>query len=73
MNDILKSLIDIVGDKGVSNAPEELWFYARDPGVLSPHNPDYVVAPKTTEQVQKIVQLANRKKYPLCRWATVWR
>jgi len=65
MNDILKSLIDIVGDKGVSNAPEELWFYARDPGVLSPHNPDYVVAPKTTEQVQKIVQLANREKIPI--------
>ena len=40
MSDILKSLIDIVGEKGVSNAPEELWFYARDPGVLAPHKPD---------------------------------
>jgi glycolate oxidase len=65
MNDILKSLIDIVGERGVSNAPEELWFYARDPGVLAPHKPDYVVAPKTTEQVQKIVQLANREKIPV--------
>ncbi len=65
MSDILKSLIDIVGERGVSNAPEELWFYARDPGVLSPHKPDYVVAPKTTEQVQKIVQLANREKIPV--------
>ncbi len=65
MNDILKSLIEIVGERGVSNAPEELWFYARDPGVLAPHKPDYVVAPKTTEQVQKIVQLANREKIPV--------
>jgi glycolate oxidase len=65
MSDILKSLIEIVGERGVSNAPEELWFYARDPGVLSPHKPDYVVAPKTTEQVQKIVQLANREKIPV--------
>jgi glycolate oxidase len=65
MSDILKSLIDIVGERGVSNAPEELWFYARDPGVLSPHKPDYVVAPKTTEQVQKIMQLANREKIPV--------
>jgi len=65
MSDILKSLIDIVGERGVSNAPEELWFYARDPGVLEPHKPDYVVAPKTTEQVQKIVQLANREKIPV--------
>jgi len=65
MSDILKSLIEIVGERGVSNTPEELWFYSRDPGVLAPHLPDYVVAPKTTEQVQKIVQLANREKIPI--------
>ena len=65
MSDILQSLIDIVGEKGVSNAPEELWFYSRDPGVLAPHKPDYVVAPKTTEEVQKIVQLAGRENIPV--------
>ena len=65
MSDILKSLIDIVGEKGVSNAPEELWFYASDPGVLAPHKPDYVVAPKTTAEVQKIVQLAGRENIPV--------
>ena len=65
MNDILKSLIEIVGERGVSNTPEELWFYSRDPGVLAPHRPDYVVAPKTTEEVQKVVQLANREKIPI--------
>lgn len=57
MNDIFKSLLGIVGEKGVSNASEELWFYSRDPGVLTPHLPDFVVAPKTTEQIQKVVQL----------------
>ena len=65
MNDILKSLIEIVGERGVSNTPEELWFYSRDPGVLAPHQPDYVVAPKTTEEVQKVVRLANREKIPI--------
>jgi glycolate oxidase len=65
MSDILKSLIEIVGERGVSNTPEELWFYSRDPGVLAPHRPDYVVAPKTTEEVQKVVQLANREKIPI--------
>lgn len=65
MSDILKSLIEIVGAKGVSNAPEELWFYSRDPGVLAAHKPDYVVAPKTTEEVQKIVQLACRESIPV--------
>ena len=33
--------------------------------MLPPHLPDYVVAPKTTEQVQKVVQLANREKIPI--------
>ncbi len=65
MSDILKSLIEILGDRGVSNSPEELWFYSRDPGVLAPHLPDYVVAPETTEQVQKVVQLANTERIPI--------
>jgi FAD/FMN-containing dehydrogenase len=65
MSDILKALIEIVGERAVSNNPEELWFYGRDPGVLDPHRPDYVVAPRTTEEVQKIVQLANREKIPI--------
>ncbi|HMK66554.1 MAG TPA: FAD-binding oxidoreductase [Thermodesulfobacteriota bacterium] len=65
MTDILQSLKDIVGERGVSNNPEELWFYSRDPGVLTPRLPDYVVAPKTTEQVQQVVQLANRESIPV--------
>lgn len=65
MNDILKALTEIVGERGVSNTPEELWFYSRDPGVLTPHLPDYVVAPRTTEEVRKIVLLANREKIPV--------
>jgi len=65
MKDIHRSLIEILGERSVSNTPEELWFYSRDPGVLPPHLPDYVVAPKTTEQVQKVVQLANREKVPI--------
>ena len=65
MSDILQALTEIVGERGVSNSPEELWFYGRDPGVLEPHRPDYVVAPRTTEEVQKIVQLANREKVPV--------
>ena len=65
MSDILKALIEIVGERAVSNTPEELWFYSRDPGVLTPHLPDYVAAPRTTEEVRKIVLLANREKIPV--------
>lgn len=39
-------------------------FIPETPG-LSPHLPDYVVAPKTTEQVQRVVLLANREKIPV--------
>ncbi len=65
MTDIYSVLIDIVGPKGVSNSPEEIWYYSRDPGVLEAHQPDFVVTPKTTEQVQQIVILANKEKIPL--------
>jgi glycolate oxidase len=65
MTDILQSLIEILGEKAVSNRAEELWFYSRDPGVLEPHMPAYVVVPKTTEEVQKVVELANRERIPV--------
>ncbi|MBW1819867.1 MAG: FAD-binding oxidoreductase [Deltaproteobacteria bacterium] len=65
MSDILKSLTDILGEKGVSNHPEELWFYARDPGVLESHDPDFVVAPRTVEEVRKLVRFANKERIPI--------
>ncbi len=65
MGDILDSLKEILGERWVSNRPEELWYYSRDPGVLEPHLPDYVVAPQTPEQVQSIVQLAVRERVPV--------
>jgi len=65
MRDIYKSLVDIVGEGHVSNNKEELYFYARDPGLMPTHQPDYVVAPKTPEEVQQIVKLANKEKIPI--------
>ena len=65
MGDIYKPLVEILGEDYVSNRPEELYFYARDPGLMPPHEPDYVVMPKTTEEVQKIVKLANEEKVPI--------
>ena len=65
MNEIYKALVEIVGEEFVSNRAEERYFYARDPGLEMPHEPDYVVMPKTTEEVQKIIQLANKEKIPV--------
>ncbi|MBW1779808.1 MAG: FAD-binding oxidoreductase [Deltaproteobacteria bacterium] len=65
MTDIAQSLAKIVGDAYFSNHPEEAYFYARDPGLMPHHEPDYVVVPKSAEEIQEIVRLANREKIPI--------
>jgi glycolate oxidase len=65
MSNITLSLAKILGEQYVSSHTEELFFYARDPGLMPAHKPDYVVVPKTTEEIQKIVRLANKEKMPL--------
>jgi glycolate oxidase len=59
---ILSSLVAIVGEDYASNRPEELYIYSRDPGAQKPRRADYVVMPKTVEEVQRIVALANKEK-----------
>jgi len=65
MTDIAQALARIVGDAYVSNRPEEAYFYARDPGLMPSHPPDYVVVPKSVEEIQDIVRLANQEKIPI--------
>ncbi|MBN1690695.1 MAG: FAD-binding oxidoreductase [Dehalococcoidia bacterium] len=62
MIDIYSELTNIVDKDYVSNAREELYMYGRDPGLMPPHEPDYVVMPSTVEEVQAIIRLANREK-----------
>lgn len=62
---IYDALVDIVGINYVSSEAEELYFYGRDPGLMEGHAPDFVVVPKTTEEIQGIVRLANEKKIPI--------
>ena len=62
MSDIYKALAGIVGENHVSYQPEELFFYARDPGLMPANKPDYVVLPGTSSEIQEIVRLANREK-----------
>ncbi|MEX2714757.1 MAG: FAD-binding oxidoreductase [Candidatus Sigynarchaeum springense] len=60
-----QELIEIVGDRWVSDDVEVLSNYGRDMTENEPKRPDFVVLPDSTEQVQKIVKLANAKKIPL--------
>jgi len=63
--DIYSSLMDIVGKDRVSKDQEELFLYSRDSGAQRPGKVDFVVMPKTVEEVQKIVLLANKEKVPV--------
>lgn len=65
MSGIYETLVKIVGKDYVSNQREERYFYARDPGLMPPHEPDYVVMPETTAEVQEIIKLANKEKIPV--------
>ncbi|MFX1587677.1 MAG: FAD-binding oxidoreductase [Promethearchaeota archaeon] len=64
-NTILKDLIDIVGEEFVMDDSASLFVYSGDMTENVPHMPEFVVAPLTTEEVQKIVLLANREKIPV--------
>lgn len=65
MEEIYQALVKIVGAAYVSRDPEERFIYARDPGTMEPCEPDLVVMPNSTEEVQQIVLLANRKRVPI--------
>ncbi len=65
MGTIYQELVGILDAEHVSDRPEELYIYSFDLGTAEPHRPDYVVAPRTTGQVQEIVRLANREKVPV--------
>ncbi len=73
MDSVKQSLETIVGKEWMSDDPVILLAYGRDISSLSaigggfvPQRvPDYVVLPETTEQVAKIVQVANAHKLPV--------
>ena len=60
--ELLSQLTKIVGEDYVSNRPEELYLYSRDPGAQKPRRADCVVMPKTVTEVQQIVMLANQER-----------
>lgn len=65
MDAIYEALTAIIDVEHVSNRPEELFIYSFDLGTAEPCRPDYVVSPRTTEQIREIVLLANRERIPV--------
>ncbi len=58
-------LAEIVGIGNVSDAPEVLETYGKDHSLTPPGPLTGVVRPRTTAEVQKIIQLANELKFPV--------
>ncbi|MFO7558204.1 MAG: FAD-binding oxidoreductase [Desulfobacterales bacterium] len=65
MGRILEKLAGIVGPEYVSDQPEERYLYSMDPGTMAPRMPDIIAMPGTTEEVSKIVRMANEENIPV--------
>ncbi len=63
-SDLLKNLQEIVGNERVSASSAELYCYSCDASQVR-GMPDFVVRPVSTEQVSKIVRLANKEEIPV--------
>ena len=61
---IIRELQEILGKQTVLFAPEDLMMYEYD-GSIEVARPDVVVFPRTTQDVVRIVQLANRHQVPI--------
>ena len=55
----------IVGSNYISDAQHVRWTYSRDVGITPGHLPDVVVKPQSTNDIQKILRLANAHKIPV--------
>ena len=62
---VVKELQAIVGEKNATAAKHVRYAYSYDMSFVQPKLPDYVVMAENVEQVQKIMQFANREKIPV--------
>ena len=60
-----EQLKNIVASKNVFDNQEILHQYSKDQSFASPANPDFVIFPQCTEEVQEIVRSANQTKTPI--------
>jgi len=63
--ELKRQMEDIVGKENVSSSPEDLEKHAVDESPLEPHPPQLVVRPASTEEVSKVMKLANENMVPV--------
>lgn len=64
-NKVVEGLEKIVGGEFVSTSPADLYIYSQDMTQAEPGWPDVVALPKSVEEIQAIVKLANKEKVPV--------
>lgn len=62
---IKEDLTKIVGAQNVSDDPEALQSYSKDCSLSTPRTPNYIARPKNTDEVQRVVKLANEYSIPV--------
>jgi FAD/FMN-containing dehydrogenase len=62
---IIKGLADIVGAENVSDDPQVLQWYSKDSSLSRPRLPQYVAKPQNTDEIQKVIQMANEHRVPV--------
>jgi len=60
-----KQFENIIGSQNIFDDQETLDKYSKDQSFVPYVKPDFVIFPKSTEEVQKIVKLANQTKTPI--------
>lgn len=60
-----EEIVEIVGEANVFDSSDVIDGFSSDESLVEPIKPSLVVQPKTNDEVQKIVQWANRTKTPL--------
>jgi len=60
---VIQELREIVGKDRCLTAPEDLMVYSHD--VFAERKPDIVVLPINTEEVSRVLKMANREKIPV--------
>jgi FAD/FMN-containing dehydrogenase len=63
--EIKEKLIEIVGKKYFFDSIEKLKEYSKDYSLTPPGMPNYVVQPKDSKEIQKLVLLANESLLPI--------
>ncbi|MHA1322448.1 MAG: FAD-binding oxidoreductase [Candidatus Helarchaeota archaeon] len=62
---ILRLLKKAVGSSFVTDRQVECYYYAQDSSAEPASAPEYIVMPKTVEEIQKVLRIANREKIPV--------